>query len=217
MRLLFAVTRLLAASAIVTAVVAQWIESQNDPGYRFFNFFGYFTMQSNLFLAAAFVALAVSGLRRRIAPGWLTTVHGMTITYIATTGIVYNLLLANGPLGDFNVAWSNTILHRVMPVFGVLQWILFGDRSPLPWKRIWLFLIYPVIWLIVILLRGASFVPYPFLNVAEIGAGAVAVYCVAITAFIVGMSALVVWVSRLRVLDPGPLQAGVERASVSST
>jgi hypothetical protein len=217
MRLLLAILRLAAAAAIVVAITAQWIESQNDPGYRFVNFFGYFTIQSNMFIAAAFIVLAVVGLSGREQPPWLTVAHAATITYIATTGIVYNLLLANGPLGDFNVAWSNNILHRVIPVFAVVQWILFGDRSPIRWSRLWYFLIYPVVWLIVILLRGQDFVPYPFLNVVQIGAGSVALYCVAITAFVVGMSALVIWTSRLRILRPSPGVPAQERASVSST
>ncbi|WP_286344408.1 Pr6Pr family membrane protein [Frondihabitans sucicola] len=203
--------------AIIVAITAQWIESQNDPGYRFVNFFGYFTIQSNIFVGAVFLVAAAYGLRSRSQPGWLTVAHAATITYIATTGVVYNLLLANGPLGDFNVAWSNNILHRVIPVVAVLQWILFGDRSSIAWKRLWYFLIYPVIWLIVILLRGQDFVPYPFLNVVTIGAGSVTLYCIAITAFVVGMSALVIWVSRLRILRPDSDLPRQERASVSST
>ena len=217
MRQLFALLRLAAAVAIVVAVAAQWIESQKDPGYRFFNFFGYFTIQSNLLLATVFVAVAIHGLRGRDAPPWLTVAHAAMITYIATTGIVYNLLLANGPLGDFNVPWSNDILHRVMPVFGVVQWILIGDRSPIPWRRLWFFVIYPIVWLVVILIRGQDFVPYPFLNVVTIGAGAVAIYCVAITGFIVAMSALVILLSRYRIIrlpESEPIQ---ERARVSST
>lgn len=218
MRVLFAVLRLAAAIAIVVAVAAQWIESQNDPGYYFFNFFGYFTIQSNLFIAATFATLAGFGFVRRVAPAWLQAVHGATVTYMATTGVVYNLLLANGPLGEYNVAWSNDILHKWIPLFAVLQWILFGDRSRLRFKLLWLYLIYPVVWLAVILLiRGRSFVPYPFLDIDALGGFVVFLYCLGITAFIVGMSALVITVSRFSILRPDSGQPVEERARVSST
>lgn len=195
---------MVAAVAIVVAVVAQLIESTKSPDFFFFNFFGYFTIQSNLLIAVTFTLAAVQGLRGLPQPGWLSVALAATVTYLATTGIVYNLLLANGPLGDFNVPWSNDILHRVIPVFAVLSWILFGDRDPIAWRRLWLFLIYPIVWLVVILIRGQSFVPYPFLNVVKIGAGAVALYCVGIAVFIAAMSAVVIWVSRYRILRDEP-------------
>jgi hypothetical protein len=218
MRYLFAALRLIAAVAIVIAVVAQWIESQRDPNYFFFNFFGYFTIQSNLFIATAFVILAFYGFSGRLTPPWLTVVHGATVTYMATTGVVYNLLLASGPLGDFNVPWSNDILHRWIPLFAVLQWILFGDRSRIPWKRLWLFLIYPVVWLFVILaIRQRSFVPYPFLDIQKLGGLEVFFYCIGITAFIVAMSAIVIALSRFAILRPGAGQRTEERARVAST
>lgn len=214
----FAVLRLLAAVAIFVAVIAQWIESQRDPSYFFFNFFGYFTIQSNLMIAVVFVVVAVFGLSGRGQPVWLVGVHGAAVTYMATTGVVYNLLLANGPLGDFNVAWSNDILHKWIPLFAVLEWILFGDRTRIAWKTLWFYLIYPIVWLIVILLRGQSFVPYPFLNVVKLGWGGVALYCLGITAFIVGMSALVIALSRFRILRPtGASVVDQAPASVSST
>jgi hypothetical protein len=217
-RYVFAALRLAAAIAIVIAVVAQWIESQRDPNYFFFNFFGYFTIQSNLMIATVFVVLAVVGLTGRAMPAWLTALHGATVTYMATTGVVYNLLLANGPLGDFNVPWSNDILHKWIPLFAVLQWILFGDRTRIPWKRLWFYLIYPIVWLFVILaIRQQSFVPYPFLDIQKLGGLEVFFYCLGITAFIVGMSAIVIALSRFAILRPGPVQPADDRASVAST
>jgi hypothetical protein len=219
MKSVFAVLRLAAAVAIVIAVVAQWVEAMNDPKYFFFNFYGYFTIQSNLLIAVAFAIAAAYGFRRREQPEWVVVVRGATTTYLATTGVVYNLLLANLPAGDFNVPWSNDILHKWIPVFAVLQWILFGDRPPIAWRRLWIFLVYPIVWLIATLVRGRGFVPYPFLDVDQLGAGGVAIYCVAITAFIVGMSALVIWTSRYRILRPEGVDEEVrqERASVSNT
>lgn len=201
MRYLFAVLRTIAAVAVIVAVVAQWSRSLQSSAYSFWNFFGYFTIQSNLLIAVAFLILAAYGFRRLAQPEWLLVAHGATVTYMATTGIVYNTLLKGGTVDQsFTVPWSNDILHVWIPLFAVLEWILLGDRHAIAWKRLWLFLIYPIVWLVVILVRGQSFVPYPFLNVDKLGAGVVALYCLGIAIFIAGMSALVIWLSRYRIV-----------------
>ncbi|MCU1527110.1 MAG: hypothetical protein JWP75_873 [Frondihabitans sp.] len=214
-RYLFAALRFAAAVAIIVAVVAQWSRSLDSGVYSFWNFFGYFTIQSNLLIAVAFVIVAAFGVRGVPTPEWLLVSHAATVTYLATTGLVYNTLLRGSDVDNsFTVQWSNDILHVWIPLFAVLEWILLGDRDRLSWKRLWFFLIYPVVWLVVILIRGQSFVPYPFLNVDKLGAGVVALYCLGIAVFIAGMSALVIWLSRYRVIRDDSI---VERDTLSRT
>ena len=196
-----AALRLLAALAVVAAVVGQWVRSVESPTYQFANFFGYFTIQSNLIAAVAFVVGAVFLLRRRGAPEWSVVLRGAAATYMVTTGIVYNLLLTDVALDNsFNVQWSNDILHTWIPLFAVLDWVLVGDRGRIAWRRLWVFLVYPLVWLVVVLLRGSSFVPYPFLDVERLGAGGVAVWCLVIAVVIAGLSAAAIGASRWRVL-----------------
>ncbi|PJJ62232.1 Pr6Pr family membrane protein [Compostimonas suwonensis] len=204
MRYIFAVLRLTAAAAILIAVIAQWQASVQSPVYNFFNFFGYFTIQSNLIIMAVFVVAAVWAFRRPEQPPLLVTLRGASTTYMATTGVVYNTLLADAALaGSFNVQWSNDILHKWIPLYAVLDWVFFGDRSRIAWKRLWLFLIYPLVWVVVMLIRGATdgFVPYPFLS-PTLGYGVVTLYCLGIAVFIAGMSAVVIALSRTRILVP---------------
>ncbi|WP_423918775.1 Pr6Pr family membrane protein [Frigoribacterium sp. 2-23] len=200
----FAIVRLAAAIAIVVAVIGQLEVSLQSGIFNPFNFFGYFTIQSNLLLAVAFVVSAVTTMSGRTQGPLLVLFRGATVTYIATTGIVYNTLLANASMDNsFDLPWANDVLHKVIPIYGVLDWVLFGDRTRILWKRLGLFLVYPIVWLIVILIRGATdgFVPYPFLDPA-IGYGVVTLYCIGIATFIALMSALVIWLSRYRVLRP---------------
>ena len=125
-----AALRLLAALAVVAAVVGQWVRSVESPVYQFANFFGYFTIQSNLIAAVAFVVGAVLLLRRRDAPEWSVVLRGAAATYMVTTGIVYNMLLTNVALDNsFNVQWSNDVLHKWIPLFALLDWVLVGDRA----------------------------------------------------------------------------------------
>ena len=196
-----AALRLLAALAVVVAVVGQWVRSVESPVYQFANFFGYFTIQSNLIAAVAFVVGAVFLLRRRGAPEWSVVLRGAAATYMVTTGIVYNLLLTNVALDNsFNVQWSNDVLHKWIPLFALLDWVLVGDRGRTAWRRLWVFLVYPLVWLVVVLLRGQSFVPYPFLDVERLGAGGVAGWCLVIAVVIGGLSAVAIRASRWRVL-----------------
>ena len=68
-----------------------------------------------------------------------------------------------------------------------------------PLGRVWALLVYPAVWTVVVLIRGATdgWVPYPFLNPAQ-GYGVVAIYCVAILVVFVVVGLLVLLVSRWR-------------------
>ncbi|RKR73099.1 Pr6Pr family membrane protein [Frondihabitans australicus] len=201
MRLLFGSVRLAVAVAVVIAVACQWALSLNSPVYAFANFFGYFTIQSNLIVAAV---MAISGallVMNRVQPHWLVLARAAATAYIATTGVVFNVLLVNASLDQsFSLQWASDVMHRVVPLVVVLDWVFFGDRSRIRWSRLWWFLAYPLVWVVVILLRGQSFVPYPFLNVVKLGWGVVLLYCLGIAIFIAGMSAIVIWLSRYRIL-----------------
>lgn len=200
MRTLVNALRLIAVIAVVSAILAQWLVSSKLPSYNFFNYFGYFTNQSNILIALAFAVTLVAAARSRRSTLGLSIFRGASTVYIATTGIVYNTLLVNIDVQS-SVQWSNDVLHKVMPVYAVLDWLLFSDRARLLFRHVWWFLIYPAVWLVVILVRGATdgWVPYPFLN-PSLGYGVVALYCLGVAVFIALMGMLVVGMSRLRIV-----------------
>ena len=132
MRILFAVARLLAGTAIVVAIVAQFAKSASLTTVNPFNFFGYFTIQSNIIAAVAFVASAIFLLRKVAQPQWVIYLRALATVVMAIVGLVYNTLLAGEGLeGSFNLQWSNDILHIVIPIYAVLDWVLFADRPKL--------------------------------------------------------------------------------------
>ncbi|MBF4608796.1 Pr6Pr family membrane protein [Curtobacterium sp. VKM Ac-1393] len=192
--------RLVAVIAIVVAVVAQWLESSRTPTYSFWNFFGYFTIQSNLIVAVALGVTLVAAARRKRADLAVSVLRGAATVYIATTGIVYNTLLT-GVNVSASVPWSNDIVHKIIPVYAVLDWLLFSDRARLLLRHVWWFLLYPAVWTTVVLVRGATdgWVPYPFLAPAQ-GYGVVAIYVVGIAVSITLLGILVVGMSRLRLV-----------------
>lgn len=199
-RTLIGAFRFAIAVATVVAIVATALDVLGRGPLNVFNFFGYFTIQSNILLAVTLTLAALHGLRGVDQPRWLELARGLTTTYIVIVGIVYATLLAPlGAAGGVPVPWANFILHVVTPVLAALDWLLIGDRERLELSQLWLVLIYPATWLAVVLIRGATdgWVPYPFLNPAT-GYGAVAIVCVGICLAILLVGWLVFYVSQYR-------------------
>jgi hypothetical protein len=217
-KILFASLRTLAGVAIVVAIVGQFLKSSSLTTINPFNFFGYFTIQSNIIAAFAFLASAAFLFARKTQPSWVIYFRALATVLMAIVGIVYNTLLSGADLeGAFNLQWSNDILHIWIPLYAVLDWLLFGDRKDLPFSRLWYMLIYPIVWLGVILVRGATdgWVPYPFLDPAT-GYGKVAVYCIVIAAVTILFGYGVYALSRVRILGADRLSGTDSRPSVDA-
>jgi hypothetical protein len=202
MRLTFAVLRLAIALLGGFAIVATTMDTASRTTINPFNFFGYFTIQSNIIAVVVFLVLSIATFAGREESKAFVLVRGCATTYIVVVGIVYNTLLV-GLEGGITLAWANWVLHVALPIYAAIDWIFFGDRTKLPWNRFWVVLVYPIVWIIVVLVRGATdgWVPYPFLDPAQ-GYGVVALYCVVI-ALAIGVVGAGVWaVSKYRILKP---------------
>lgn len=88
-----------------------------------------------------------------------------------------------------------------MPLYLALDWLFVDDRRPISLRRVPWFLVYPAVWLGVVLVRGGTdgWVPYPFLDPRQ-GYGVVAIACVAIGVFITLIGIVVARVARVRLL-----------------
>ncbi|MFZ7087030.1 Pr6Pr family membrane protein [Curtobacterium sp. RRHDQ10] len=204
MRTLVNVLRLAMAIAIMVAIAAQLRSVLTAGTFVVWNFFGYFTIQSNIIAFVALLVAVVVGIRRRRRSGtdWTVQLRAAATVYMGVTGLVYNTLLVGGSTDiAFDLQWSNDVLHKIGPVYMIVDWLLFSDRGRLAMSRIWVFLVYPVVWTVVVLVRGATdgWVPYPFLSPSQ-GYGVVALYCIGIAAFFALLSVVVIWISRLRLI-----------------
>jgi hypothetical protein len=203
----FGVIRIVAAGVIIAAIVAQLVHSialVPDVPHFLVNFFSYFTILSNALAALALLLGAYYSFTVRRDPAWYNLSLSAVVTYMATTGVVYNLLLRSISLDQGStVPWSNEVLHLVAPVYVVVVWILSPGKSPLRWSAVGAIIAFPLVWSIYTMIRGpiVGWYPYPFLNPAQPGGyGAVAVYVVAIAGFIGLMAVVVVALSRTRIL-----------------
>lgn len=198
----FAVLRSLMVLVVATAIVATFFDTASRATINPFNFFGYFTMQSNIITAVVLLLAALATFRGRPQTPLLVLARACATTYIVIVGIVYNTLLA-GLEGGVSLEWANWVLHVAFPIYAALDWILFGDREALTWRRLWVVLIFPVVWIIVVIIRGATdgWVPYPFLD-PSLGYGVVAMYSVGIFVVTVIVGAIVFALSRVRIIKP---------------
>lgn len=99
-------------------------------------------------------------------------------------GLVFAVLLRNVDLGAL-LPWINFVLHYVMPVAIVLDWLLQPPASKLNTKHLAISLVFPAAYLVYVVLRGArtGWYPYPFFNPANVGGyGGVATYSLGIAA-----------------------------------
>ncbi|QYH36015.1 Pr6Pr family membrane protein [Salinibacterium sp. M195] len=195
-----ALLRLGIAALVTAAVIATVAEAAGRTVINPFNMFGYFTIQSNIILAVVYAVIAVVALRGNAASPALNIARASVTTYIIIVGVVYATLLAPlGAAGGVPVAWANTALHIITPVYALADWILFSDRARIAFSRLWIVLIYPIVWVVVVLVRGATdgWVPYPFLH-PDTGYASVFFYVGLIVVVMLAFGSLVFWISGKR-------------------
>lgn len=189
---------------LVLVLVGTAILDETDPPalpLRVARFLAYFTIQSNILVAIAATTLALDP--RRDGRRWrvlrLAAVVGITVT-----GLVHFVLLR--PLLDLEGAdWAaDKLLHLVVPVLAITGWAVFGPRPRITRREIAWALAWPVLWLGVTLVVGATtgWYPYPFLDHREDGSGAVVVACVGVTALFLVLFALASYVDRRAATAP---------------
>lgn len=146
------------------------------------NFFSYFTNLSNILAASVLIVSSGFLITKRKASITDDIIRGAAVLYMAVTGIIYATLLSGEDLGLLS-PFNNFVLHYLMPVIIVVDWIYQPQRSTFSAKQTLWWLLFPLVYLAYSLTRGAyvDWYPYPFLNPAKVGGyDAVALYCLAV-------------------------------------
>ncbi len=174
------VVRAASAVLVVAAILAQAIELANHGAFDPTRFFAYFTIQSNLIGVAALAWLVL----RRGEPRSrrMELLRGAAAVYLAVTFFVVIVLLTGVDVG-LQLGWVDFVLHKLFPVVVVLDWIVDPPTARLGPRDAIMWLMYPLVWTGLTLIRGAAdgWYPYPFLDPAHGGYGQVAVTAVAVT------------------------------------
>lgn len=180
----------LALQAYLT--IGIFLQQGDTLGDALWRLAGYFTILTNVLTALLMTAVALNlwpGGRRPSA-ALLTAVT----LYIAVVGIVYHLFLRNvwNPEGLQKIA--DVVLHYVVPIAAFLFWVFLAAKSPLKFRHVGLWLIYPLGYCAYALARGAQdgWYPYPFIDVGALGLEKVLQNSAALTvAFAIGGCVLV--------------------------
>lgn len=147
-----------------TVIVNMFIVAALPEGLDLGNYLSFFTNQANLFAGAVLIAGGVVPPER--LPHWWDGLRGAAAVYLLVTLLVFALLLEGLPTAGTITPWVNTVVHRLMPVVLVLDWLLIPAAARAAWWRPVAWLGYPIAYLCYSLLRGAAvdWYPYPFLD-----------------------------------------------------
>jgi hypothetical protein len=142
-------------------------------------FFAFFTVLSNLF--AAFLLLAMASVWRDVHSRRIDLLRGAAVVYLVVTFVVVILFLSGEDL-QVAVPWVDFIVHKLVPAFLVVDWLVDPPSTRLTGRQTLAWLVFPLIWVAATVVRGAidGWYPYPFLDPAHGGYASVAVYVVGI-------------------------------------
>jgi hypothetical protein len=183
-RRLLALFRVAFGLLTFVAIGAQLLTLSNEGHLDLVNYFSYFTILSNLIGAT----LLLMGAARWRAPrsDTIDLLRGGAVVYLGVTFIVFALLLSNTDT-DLAIPWVNSVLHEIIPIVIVIDWLIDPPTGRLTTRQGLLWLAFPAVWIVYVLVRGAlvNKYPYPFLDPANGGYATVAVYCIGILVLMV--------------------------------
>lgn len=184
-RILFA---FLGFSALVTEVATLVARDRFAAG----NFFSYFTVESNLLAVISLVVSSFAGVAMQTSRG-LEFFRGAIALCMTTVILIFIVLLSGYSASELTaVPWDNTVLHYIMPIVVMLDWLITGPRAGIAFRSALLWLAIPLLYLAYSLIRGpiADWYPYPFMDPSTHGYPAVAITSVVIAVVL----AVLTWV-----------------------
>jgi hypothetical protein len=126
----------------------------------------YFTIQNNFL-----VALSLTLIWLLPTSSWgkffsKTSTLTAIAFYITIVFLVYQIILRRQHTMHGLFALANEILHTVSPILFVLFWLIFVLKGNIPWIKALTWLIYPLLYLVYALVRGAftGYYPYSFID-----------------------------------------------------
>lgn len=170
---------------------------------RLLRFVTYFTVESNI----AAMVMAVSLILRPDRDGSLwrvarvASVVGMTVTFV-----VYRVALA-GILDLHGAAWWTDLgFHVVAPLLTVVGWLLFGPWPRFDTRSVLLIVLWPLVWVVYVLILGAGvdWYPYPFLDAGKHGYPHALVNCLLVAVLLLGVGGVCLLIDRRLARPTGP-------------
>ncbi|GAB3619921.1 hypothetical protein GCM10027417_11820 [Glutamicibacter endophyticus] len=179
------------------------------------NSFTFYTVLSNILCLAwmgYLAAISVSGGWAQLvrhAPQRLARRGAAVMMAITVTMLVYLFVLVpvafTQDSGYVPFSLTDNLIHIITPALVILDWILFAPKGWLRWSEPVRWCLVPYLYLAFAFTYGSlggefypgKTYPYPFMNIAQFGAGGVAVRILMLTAVLVALGYLYVLADRL--------------------
>jgi len=187
-RIFLAVLAVLAWFALAAQLYIIMRYRTSSVGATLVQYFSYYTILTNIMIAWVCTVLFI---RREDTSGRKKVLTAILV-YILTVGLTYNLMLRSLWKPEGLQLLADNLLHSIIPVLYLVFWLIFVKKHTLQWNNFLPWLIYPLLYLIYVMIRGAIFgvYPYPFIDVAQIGYQKALLNAVMVTGVIVIFSLL---------------------------
>lgn len=127
-------------------------------------------------------------------------IQAMVVVYSFMVFMIYDLILHDLWVDEGIQFWLNYLLHNAIPLAYIVWWFNYGERGRLKYWYSIPWLIAPVIYMSIILVRGwySGFYPYPFIDVDRIGMATVMYNTVGMLFLFWLAGLLMVWIDKKR-------------------
>jgi hypothetical protein len=191
-----------AVVAVVVTIIVQIPLTATNEEHDFNTVFGrvtnlflYFTIVSNI-LVAVVAGLLLKDPDRRST--WFSALSLAALVNISITGIIYWAVLAAELENTGAAVFTNWMFHTIVPILGVLVWVLAVPRGLVGMRAVLLSTTIPLAWLAMALIRGAiiDWYPYPFFDVSEVGYAGAFTSAVGVSVFFLVLASIAGWIDR---------------------
>jgi hypothetical protein len=190
---------LIAWVAVIFQLYLIIINREVSLGETIIRFISFFTILTNIIVAVCFTLLAIKSTSSLGNFFSEAQTQAAIAVYILTVGLTYNIILRGiwQPQGLQRVVDES--LHVIVPVYYVLYWFNFSPKNNLQWKNAFPWLIYPFLYLVYTLIRGAfvHYYPYPFVDADKLGINKALVNSGVLFILFFLLSLLFVWIGKL--------------------
>lgn len=134
-------------------------------------FLSYFTVISNIIVAICLTVLSVA---TKSAVGKFfskPSVQTAITVYILMVAIIYNVALRGLVVVGGPDRLADELLHVVNPLLFFAYWIFFTDKTRLTYQSTAFWMVYPLLYVVFIIIRGEIInqYPYPFIDATKLG------------------------------------------------
>jgi len=157
--------------AIIAQFILMILNRQEGLTETIIRFFSFFTILTNLLVTLFFTAKALNLHKKAFGIFHKKETSTAITSFILIVGIVYTIALRNiwEPKGLQLLV--DELLHTIIPLYMFVYWFLYSCKNELNLKKVFSWIIYPLLYISFILARGhfSKYYPYPFLNMNTIG------------------------------------------------